>query len=937
MIARSPETRSEPGPIDATRGVAVGPALSLTPLTVSLFIGAVVAAFGSLVIAGWYAQAPALLKLHPSFVAIQFNTAAGFLLVGLTLCAAARGARIPPIAGAILTVAFGALVLLEYSGLVPSGFDEILWKLGVNRAMAAYTTYKTSAPGRMAPNSAVCFVLSGFALLALVTTRRRAATWAAVIGVIITGLGLVALTGYLVGTPSAFGWANLTRMAVHTAAVFSIVGIGVVFLAAGVSAEDGVSFTRRIPWLVAAGGIITSLGVFQALRDQQYSNRERDTQIAAETLRSDILAQIDQRLAALKRVSKRWTAEEARSAAARDYEIGLNFEDFADWQSLGWVDSKSQLVWSFPRLTALPRPWNEDEAARAHVSGHAGIAKHTLKLPNGDHAFVALVSIGTGKDVGLLYGTFDLERLIDRAYRGRNQSVYGEHSIELRTGGSIIYEHNGATAVRTEGARLEIAPEGARWSLIVRPTSETAAAFESRVDETALLLGLLLTALLVWGIHLSHLARTRELTAATGEERLKQHKAALQHALELEATNEMLRHEASERQGLEGQLRQAQKLEAVGQLAGGIAHDFNNMLTAIKGYSQLLLEDFDPADVRREDVLEIQKAADRSAQLTAQLLAFSRKQVLQPTALDLTEVVTGIEKMLRRLIREDIQLKVLCSSKLGVIEADRGQVEQVLMNLVVNARDAMPKGGTVSISALDVTLDETYTDSHVIIQPGNYVVLAVSDTGIGMDRGTQARIFEPFFTTKGRGEGTGLGLSTVYGIVKQSGGHIWVYSEPGLGTTFKVYFPRAAENAVPVRLTTRLGPARGGVETILLAEDEVAVRSLLAKVLVKRGYVVIEAGNGREALRRCQERAGKIDLIVTDVIMPEMSGRELVDHLESIRPETQVLFMSGYTDGELDRRGILSQRVAFLQKPFTTEELVRKVRDILDGGRSEAA
>ena len=379
----------------------------------------------------------------------------------------------------------------------------------------------------------------------------------------------------------------------------------------------------------------------------------------------------------------------------------------------------------------------------------------------------------------------------------------------------------------------------------------------------------------------------------------------------------------------EEQLRQAQKMEAVGQLAGGVAHDFNNMLTAIKSYSELLLESLPPEDELRSDVDEIRKAADRAATLTRQLLAFSRKQMLQPRVINLNVIIPGMEQMLRRLLVADVELTTSLDPALAPVTADPGQVEQILMNLVVNARDAMPDGGRVLIQTANAELDDTLVDQQDQAQPGRYVMLSVSDTGCGMDRDTQSRIFEPFFTTKGGTTGTGLGLSTVYGIVKQSGGHIWVYSEVGQGTTFKIYLPRveAEEHAPPEGAAAVL--ASRGTETILLVDDEEAVRRPVRKILERTGYTVLEASNGAEAILLCEQHGPSIDLVITDVMMPGMTGGELVQHLHRVLPGARVLFTSGYTDDEIVRRGLLDAQRAFIQKPFTLRALVAKVREVL--------
>lgn len=380
----------------------------------------------------------------------------------------------------------------------------------------------------------------------------------------------------------------------------------------------------------------------------------------------------------------------------------------------------------------------------------------------------------------------------------------------------------------------------------------------------------------------------------------------------------------------EEQLRQAQKLEAIGQLAGGIAHDFNNILSVVLGYSALILSELKPEEPLRAEIDEIHKAGMRAAELTQQLLAFSRQQVLELKVLNLNQIVAANERMLRRLLGADVDLTVLPASGLWSVRADRGQIEQVILNLAINARDAMPSGGKLTIETENVELDGDYARAHHGVRPGQYVVLAISDTGIGMDRETQARIFDPFFTTKGLGKGTGLGLATVFGIVKQTGGHIWVYSEPDAGAVFKVYLPRAESPDHEVSSERPLPLASRAGETILLVEDDEHVRGVARGILRRAGYVVLEAPNGGEALLICESHTANIDLLLTDVVLPRMSGRQLAERLAPLRPSMKVLFMSGYTNDAVLQHGVLNSDVQYLQKPFTPDSLARKVREVLD-------
>jgi len=404
---------------------------------------------------------------------------------------------------------------------------------------------------------------------------------------------------------------------------------------------------------------------------------------------------------------------------------------------------------------------------------------------------------------------------------------------------------------------------------------------------------------------------------------------AKKEELEKEVT-ERKRMEA-QRQKLEAQLHQAQKMEAIGTLAGGVAHDFNNLLTTILGHAGMLLIELRKDDPLYEDMIEIKKAGERAADLTRQLLAFSRKETRRPELLDLNQTVGEMAKMLRRLIREDIELVISPGPDPGPVYMDPPQVEQVIMNLVVNARDAMPDGGTLTIETADTELDEAYFREHgVENEPGPYVMLAVTDTGIGMDEETQSKMFDPFFTTKDRSTGTGLGLATVYGIVKQNRGYVWAYSEPGRGTTVKVYLPRAGEVLEPGRSgDMEVGGGLTGAETVLVVEDNQQVLDITLKVLARYGYRTLAARNGDEAVRVGRDFEGKIHLLVTDVIMPGMNGKELAERLRSERPDMKVLFMSGYTENIIVQKGILPTDIHYIQKPFSFEGLARKVRDAL--------
>jgi PAS domain S-box-containing protein len=387
--------------------------------------------------------------------------------------------------------------------------------------------------------------------------------------------------------------------------------------------------------------------------------------------------------------------------------------------------------------------------------------------------------------------------------------------------------------------------------------------------------------------------------------------------------------DVSDRVSLEEQFQKSQRLEAVGRLAGGVAHDFNNLLTVILSYSRMAIDDLREDEPVREYMHEIHKAADRAATLTQQLLAFSRRQVLAPRVVNLNGIVRDMQNILQRVIGEDIELVVELAGSLAHCKLDAGQVEQVIVNLAVNARDAMPTGGRLMLETADVEITPEYGRRHVGVEPGKYVMLVISDTGVGMTSQTRERIFEPFFTTKESGKGTGLGLATVFGIVKQSGGHIWVHSEPGHGTTFRLYFPHTEERP-SVQPVSSLPPTSiAGDEVVLLAEDEPAVREIARKILERAGYTVLEASNGGEALLIVEQHPGPIHVLLTDVIMPRMSGQALAQRLLQVRPELKVLYMSGYTDDAIGHHGVLPPGTEFLQKPLTPELLLRRMRQVL--------
>ncbi len=774
---------------------------------------------GCLALIGWSFRVEVLKSVVPGMVTMKANTALAFVLAGAALWlqrsrSGNRTIRALARASAMAVVLIGSLTLFEYVSGWSLGIDELLFR-------DAPIPVATSHPGRMAVNTALCFIFSGLALL-LVDVRWRIVEAHEVLAFAAGIVSLSVLVGYVYGVRSLYGLAPYTHMAVHTVGAFIVLCTGVLLLrptrgliGIAMSPGPGGIMARRL--LPAAVAIPIVAG---------------------------------------------WLRLQGERAGYYGAEFGLSLVVVSNviiFLFLSW--------WTATILSRV-------DATRRHTTEALSRSEEKYRRLFEDSRDAIYSTTRDGRFVDVNQAWLDLF-----GYRREEVTELGMSSIYLRPDERVRFQRDveSAGAVRNYPVRFR-RRNGTEIDVLLTATV--------RHDDEGRIAG-------YQGI-------VRDVT---------------------------------EQKQLEEQLRQAQKMEAVGNLAGGIAHDFNNLLTVIGGRSHLLTMRLPPEDPLRREVEIIGKTAERAARLTQQLLAFSRKQVLQPRVLDLNEIVREMDRILQRLIGEHIELRTVLGADLGRVRADPGQIEQVILNLAVNARDAMPEGGRLTIETGSVELDAAYAREHVGVQPGPHVMLAVSDTGVGMDAQTQARIFEPFFTTKEAGRGTGLGLATVYGIVQQSGGHIRVYSEPGRGATFKVYLPRVdAAAEVPAPTEAPVTPLRG-TETVLLVEDEDEVRALARESLEGFGYTVLEAQSPEEALRAFQTHPGPIHLLLTDVVMPKMSGRSLADRLVAARPGLKVVFMSGYTSNAIVHHGVLDEGTAFVQKPFTPGALARKVREVL----SEAA
>jgi PAS domain S-box-containing protein len=876
------------------------------------------------------------MQVLPGQVAMVPNTAVAFLLAGLALwLRASRAGRSPVLASraaAAVAGLLGLLNLVEYVSGKSLGIDELLF-----RDPAGLTSV---FPGRMAVITALGFVALAAALL---TLDLRWAPWTSDGLALLPGVfAMVSLTGYAFGARSLYWIGVYKGMAIHTALAFLVLAVGVLLVHAGglsrllVSDTAGGVAARRI--LPAALLVPLLLGWLQIAGERSglYSpelGRALDAVSDALILTVILLGTA----AALMRADeKRRSSEETLRKLFQAVE-----QSPASIVITGLLGNIEYVNPKFTRVTGYsseevvgknPRILKSGEAPpdfyrdlwSTITAGREWQGEFHNRKKNGElfweFASISPVFDEKQKITHFIASKEDITERKRAAEELAKREVYFrsliEHSLDIV---AVIAPDGELRYVSPSGERILGYPAADLPGLnafdLIHPDDRSLAEGKFR---RSLETGTKFEQLEVRIRHRDGSWRTlsfigRPLPPETG-----------MRGLIINARDQ------TDRQQLEAQLRVSQKMEGIGRLAGGIAHDFNNLLTAILGYSELMEAQLPDDEDLRSSLHEIHRAGERAAALTRQLLAFSRKQVLQPRLLDLNTIVSEVEKLLRRLIGEDVKLVTRLDPALGSVRADPGQLEQVLMNLAVNARDAMPEGGTLTVETANTVLDAGFAAGNPGARSGEYAALTVADTGIGMSDEVRNHAFEPFFTTKEQGKGTGLGLATAYGIVKQSDGYITVASEPGRGTTFRIYFPRATGAAAPSGLGERPALSPRGTETILLVEDESGVRRLSCTILEAQGYTVLEAASGDEALEIARSHAGEIHLLATDVVMPGMSGRVLWDRLRVLRRDPRVLFMSGYTDDAIARHGVLEPGIAFLQKPFTPFSLAQKVREVLD-------
>ena len=679
------------------------------------------------------------------------------------------------------------------------------------------------------------------------------------------------------------------------------------------------SFIDRLllPALVGLATVFLALILLQRLLTQQHTEIEAETRTQAVFVKDKLESVLRVRTQSLELLGQRWQVRSLLNEVDMESDAALVMSGYPTYQALEWVDPSLQVSWVVPRSARqaeMSLELRADSAAKlaletAAASGHVTVSRPVNLPQGGGRGLLVCVPVrAEDKISGFLVGVFRYQDLLDSIL----QDVADDYWVAVYDGDEQIYSRAGATPPQKEAPAEEesVAFWQENWRARVWPKAEHLAYAQSILPQVTFVGGILMAAWLAFTVFMLETAKLH---------------------------NKELRAEITGREQAEEELRQAQKMEAVGRLAGGVAHDFNNLLMVIRGHAALSLNYFDTGDPLHRELSEILRTTDRAASLTRQLLAFSRKQVLQPRVLDLNVLVEQVAELLPPVLGDDIQLIMDLQPDVGSVRADAAQIEQVIMNLVFNARDAMPRGGKLTIRTANSYPDDAWLARHPGVRPGPYVMLAVCDTGQGMDEETQSHIFEPFFTTKDRNKGTGLGLSTVYGTVEQSGGCVTVSSRLGKGTTIEIDLPRVED---PVEVVVEddgeklpLAPAEAlsldGDERILVVEDDDAVRRMTREFLKIRGYKVVEARSAADAIQYIQEDGASIDMVLTDVVMPGMKGRELGEHLAKIRPGIKVLYMSAYTEDAIMNYELLDPESTFIEKPFSPDELARKVKEVL--------
>jgi PAS domain S-box-containing protein len=862
--------------------------------------GIVVILISLAVLIGWFSGSTVLKAISSAYIPMAPNTAVAFALIGFALIViSTRSHRFSTLARAATVIAAVLVVsrMSEYVTSVEFHVDQWIFRFPSDSVGLAPV-------GKMALLTALTFLLLITSLF-LFTARVR---WARGVGhglsMVVAFIGTAFCLGYLYGAPLMYGGRSIP-MALNTAACFLLTGSALVIKGSCRNVEE--RYAARLE--------------LQRAHDQLEERvRDRTAQLAEQQQYLQAIVEASPNPIFVKNAEGRFTlinkAVELAYGRPANEILGKKETDLNGYHAeiQTFIHDDAEVI-----RTLKPKFIPEEELTNP-TTGETRLFQ-TIKVPLKVSGNETIHVLGVATDITERKRTEQTLRETEERYRLLFDSnplpmwVYDRDTLGFLAVNDAAVSQYGYS--RNEFLSMTIKD--------IRAREDVADLLANISDER--------------GFNSAGTWKHKRKSGSSIDVEIISHPLTLSgRNAKLVLANDVTERKKAEEalRDTEDQLRQAQKLEGVGRLAGGIAHDFNNLLTVINGFSALAMRDLKPEDPLFGNLEEIKKAGERATSLTRQLLAFSRRQVLQPKILNLDTVVTDMEKMLRRIIGENIDLRAVLEPTLGNVNADPGQIEQIILNLVVNARDSMPAGGKLTIETDNVYLDEEYVREHVGAQSGRHVMLAVTDTGHGMDQQTIARIFEPFFTTKEMGKGTGLGLSTVYGIVKQSGGNIWVYSEVDRGTTFKIYLPRIDDGAEEYRSSGEEATVPTGNETILLVEDEEMLRKLGRQTLKGHGYEILEAANGDEAITLAAQHEGTIHLLLTDVIMPGMSGREVATRLLESQRSLRVLFMSGYTDDAIVHQGVLDESANFIQKPFSPDQLACRVREVLDQEKSQA-